>query len=66
MLEIISEPLLFEFELLTLSYMSGISEPQESALKTVDVNGTQLHYIERGQENNNKQSVSCFHSWRSQ
>lgn len=34
-------------------------EHQESALKTVDVNGTQLHYLERG-ENNNKQSAVVF------
>jgi non-heme chloroperoxidase len=32
----------------------------ESTLKTVDVNGTQLHYMERGQDNN-KQSVVFTH-----
>ena len=39
--------------------MKDREEPRESALKTVDVNGTQLHYTERG-ENNNKQSAVVF------
>ena len=39
--------------------MKGIEEHQESTLKTVDVNRTQLHYIESG--NNNKQSVVFTH-----
>ena len=42
--------------------MKGREEEHlESNQKTVDVNGTQLHYIERGQENNNKQSVVFTH-----
>jgi PDZ domain-containing secreted protein len=36
--------------------MKDREEHRESALKTVDVNRTQLHYMERG-ENNNKQSA---------
>jgi non-heme chloroperoxidase len=39
--------------------MKGREEHRESALKTVDVNGTQLHYIESG--NNDKQSVVFTH-----
>ncbi len=39
--------------------MKDREEHRESALKTVDVNGTQLHYMERG-ENNNKQSAIVF------
>jgi non-heme chloroperoxidase len=39
--------------------MKDREEHRESALKTVDVNGTQLHYMERG-ENNNKQSAVVF------
>lgn len=42
--------------------MEGAEEKhQESHLKTVDINGTQLNYIERGQGNNNKQSVVFTH-----
>lgn len=39
--------------------MKDREEHLESTLKTVDVNGTQLHYMERG-ENNNKQSAVVF------
>lgn len=39
---------------------NDIDGRQESALKTLDVNRTQLHYIDRGQENN-KQSVIFTH-----
>ncbi len=39
--------------------MKDREEHRESALKTVDINGTQLHYMERG-ENNNKQSAVVF------
>jgi non-heme chloroperoxidase len=39
--------------------MKDREEHRESTLKTVDVNGTQLHYMERG-ENNNKQSAVVF------
>ncbi|MDQ3852212.1 MAG: alpha/beta hydrolase, partial [Thermoproteota archaeon] len=41
--------------------MKDREEYRESALKTVDVNGTQLHYMQRGQNNNsNKQSAVVF------
>src|SRR5687768_1238755 len=41
--------------------MKDREEHRESALKTVDVNGTQLHYMERGENNNsNKQSAVVF------
>jgi non-heme chloroperoxidase len=41
--------------------MKDREEHRESALKTVDVNGTQLHYMERGQNNDsNKQSAIVF------
>jgi non-heme chloroperoxidase len=40
--------------------MKDTEEHRESTLKSVDINGTQLHYKERGQ-NNNKQSVVFTH-----
>jgi non-heme chloroperoxidase len=54
--------------------MKGTEEYREATLKTVDINSTQLHYIERGQDNNNnKQSVvfthgavSDYRSWQFQ
>jgi non-heme chloroperoxidase len=42
--------------------MDDIDEIHKSDLKIIDVNGTQLHYIERGQENSNKQSVVFTHA----
>jgi non-heme chloroperoxidase len=45
---------------MTLSGMKVRKEHGESTLKTVDVNGTQLHYMERGEKNNNKQSAVVF------
>jgi hypothetical protein len=40
--------------------MKDREEHRESTLKTVDINGTHLHYMEQGQ-NNNSQSVIFTH-----
>jgi non-heme chloroperoxidase len=40
--------------------MRDREEHRESTLKTVDVNGTQLHYIDRGENTNHKQSAVVF------